>query len=167
MANKHIEKVFFDMDGVLADFDRGVNELAGFKVMPQDSTTEEEENQMWAAIASVPHFYDKLEIMPGAKEMFDYIYGIYGDRCEVLTGIPKESRGIVTAVEDKTSWMHRNFNPDIKVNAVLKKYKKNFCKGEGYILIDDFESNISNWESVGGTGILHTDPEITLKFFKS
>jgi len=29
---------------------------------------------MWQAIAKVPNFYDKLELMPGAKEMFNSIY---------------------------------------------------------------------------------------------
>ena len=52
---------------------------------------------MWAAIRETGRFYDKLELMPGAKEMFDRVYGKYKDRCGILTGIPKAKRGIISA----------------------------------------------------------------------
>ena len=62
---------------------------------------------MWDAIRKIDHFYDKLELMPGAKEMFGRIWDRYGERCEILTGIPKPERGILTAGEDKIRWMRR------------------------------------------------------------
>lgn len=161
-----IEKIYFDMDSVLADFERGVEELAGFKKTEQSSSTAAQDDAMWEAIKQVPHFYDKLELMPGAKEMFEYIYGKYGDRCEVLTGIPKPKRGIATAGEDKIAWMHRVLSSEIKVNVVFKEEKKNFCQGEDYILIDDLERNINEWKEFGGTGILHKSSEETLSIFK-
>lgn len=159
-----IKKIYFDMDGVLANFDLGVVELAKTKVIRQDSILE---NEMWDKIRSVDHFYDKLKIMPGAKEMFDYIYNIYGDKCEVLTGIPKPHRGIITASEDKTNWMHRELAPSIKVNTVYKENKKNFCTGIDCILIDDYEKNIESWIESGGTGILYKDPLEVIEFIKS
>lgn len=162
-----IKKIYFDMDGVLADFDRGVEELAGFKKLEQSSATVNQDDAMWEAIKKVPHFYDKLELMPGAKEMFDYIYSNYGNRCEVLTGIPKPKRGVTTAGEDKISWMHRVLSPDINVNVVYKEDKKNFCQDEDFILIDDLERNIDEWKENGGTGILHTASKNTLNVFKN
>ena len=36
---------------------------------------------------------------PGAKELFDSLREKYGDKCEILTGIPRKERGIVTAEE--------------------------------------------------------------------
>ena len=100
-----VSKIYFDMDGVLADFDRGVRELCGMEPPEQGVRSKAEDDRMWEEIRKVGHFYDKLELMPGAKEMFDAVYGKYGDRCEILTGIPKEKRKILTAAEDKRAWM--------------------------------------------------------------
>ena len=118
---------------------------------------------MWLAIAKVPNFYDKLELMPGAKEMFNSIYKKYGDKVEILTGIPKPKRNITTAAEDKINWVHRLFGIEIKVNTVLREEKKNFCTGPECILIDDLEKNINEWEAYGGTGILFTSSEEVLQ----
>ena len=150
------EKIYFDMDGVLADFDGGVTKLCGLKPLSQGKgRSEEEDNRMWEKIRKVGHFYDKLEPMPGAVELFKEIYEIYGDKCEILTGIQKPKRGIETAGEDKTAWAHRLLSQELKVNIVYREEKKNFCKGAGSILIDDLKSNIDDWVSYGGTGILH------------
>jgi len=156
--------IYLDMDGVLADFDRGVAELCNLQVTPQGKKRDAAaDDRMWAAIREVGHFYDKLELMPGAKEMFDRIRAKYGDRCEILTGIPKEKRGIPTAGEDKKNWMKRMLSDTIRVNIVYREQKPDFCKGKGCVLIDDLEGNIRDWEGMGGTGILHVSAENTLK----
>lgn len=153
-----IEKIYFDMDGVLADFDRGIRELCGLEFSTvQGKRTEEEDNLMWEEIKKIDNFYDKLEPLPGSVEMFQKIYAKYGDKCEILTGIPKPRRGITTAGEDKIAWVRRLLSKDIKVNIVYRAEKKNYCKGENYILIDDLDKNILEWKECGGTGILHTD----------
>ena len=36
-------KIYFDMDGVLADFDRGIEELCGIKKVDQENTNEEKD----------------------------------------------------------------------------------------------------------------------------
>ena len=95
-------KIYFDLDGVLADFDRGVMELAGFDRNGATANSGIKDDDMWQAIAKVPNFYDKLELIPGAKELFDAVYQKYGDKVEILTGIPKPKRNITTAAEDKT-----------------------------------------------------------------
>ena len=81
-----IEKVFFDMDGVLADFERGVKELCGLASQSPNAKhrSPREDDQMWASIKEVPHFYDRLAPMPGAKELFDTVYGRYGDKWEKM-----------------------------------------------------------------------------------
>ena len=66
--------------------------MAGFKKLEQSSATVNQDDAMWEAIKKVPHFYDKLELMPGAKEMFNSIYKKYGDKVEILTG-----KGVIEA----------------------------------------------------------------------
>ena len=157
--------IYFDMDGVLADFERGVKELCGMEPLCQngDRRDPETDNLMWDRIRETDHFYDRLELMPGAKEMFDRIYAKYGDRCEILTGIPRGERGIVTAEEDKRNWTRRMLSDKVKVNAVCRKHKQLYCSGPESILIDDREKTIREWRNLGGTGILHVSAEQTMK----
>ena len=153
---KKIKKIYFDMDGVLADFDGGVTKLCGLRPVKQgEHRSKEEDDLMWEKIREVDHFYDKLEPMPGAVELFLELYEKYGDKCEILTGIPKPKREILTAGEDKISWAHRILMPELKVNIVYREEKKNYCTGEDCILIDDLKSNIEDWKNHGGTGILY------------
>ena len=157
-------RVYIDMDGVLADFERGVRELCHMEPQAQNGKRDvKADDLMWDALRKVDHFYDKLEIMPGAKEMFDLIYRKYGDRCEILTGIPKPERGIITAGEDKIAWTKRNPSESVKVNIVLRKEKMLFCKDANSVLIDDRAKTIRDWKDAGGTGILHVSPEETIK----
>ena len=160
-----VKKIFFDMDGVLADFERGVKELCGQEPLDQGVSGPREE-VMWAGIREVGHFYDKLEIMPGAKEMFEAVYEKYGPKCEILTGIPKPKRGVTGAGEDKIKWVRRLLSEDITVNIVLREEKPRFCTGRDCILIDDFRKNIKEWEKSGGTGILSRNAEDTMAKMK-
>ena len=161
-----VEKIYFDMDGVLADFDRGVREMCGMETLDQGTRSPAQDDLMWEAIRKIDHFYDKLELMPGAKEMFDAVFGAYGDRCEILTGIPKEKRGIITAAEDKINWMKRILSDQIKVNICYRAEKILKCTGPETILIDDLKKNIDEWQAAGGTGILHVNVEETMKELK-
>ena len=162
VTDMQIEKIYFDMDGVLADFDRGIKELCGLEPLDQANKSPKDDDIMWEKVKEVGHFYDKLELMPGALEMFATLYGKYGDKCEILSGIPKPRRGITTSGEDKTAWAHRLLSEKLKVNIVFREEKKNYVTGPGCILIDDLEKNIREWNEAGGTGILFTSAEDVL-----
>lgn len=160
-------KIFFDLDGVLADFDRGAIELC--HTMPLDMNGKrdpEAKTALWLKVKEVSHFYDKLELIPGSKEMFDQIYSKYPDTCAILSGIPKANRGIVTAGDDKISWVHRLLSKDIKIHIVYSEEKRKYCTGPECILIDDSKRNINDWISEGGTGIVHVSPEDTIRQLK-
>ena len=158
-----IKKIYFDMDGVLADFDRGVKDLLGLSPINQADKTEAQDDEMFQAMRKTEHFYDRLEPMAGAEDMFHRIYDTFGDKCEILSGIPKARRGIVTAGEDKIRWVRRLLSVQIVVNIVCREEKKNYCTGPDCILIDDFEKTIREWEALGGTGIWHHSAEDTLQ----
>lgn len=156
-----VKKIYFDMDGVLADFDRGLIEICGIEPIDQSMKTEAQDDEMFARMREHAHYYDELEPIPGAIELFKLLHEKYGDKCEILSGIPKPRRGIVSAEEDKVNWIHRLISPEIAVNIVYREQKKDYCKGKEYILIDDLNKNISEWEALGGTGILHTSVDNT------
>ncbi len=158
-----INKIYFDMDGVLANFDKGVRDLSGKEPIDQANVAPGEDEDMWAGVRSVPNFYNKLEPMPGALNMFFTLYNKYGDKCQILTGIPKPHRGVQNAKEDKIRWAHRILSEELVVNVVYKEEKKNFCTGPGDVLIDDYVVNINSWIERGGTGILFSGAEDVLK----
>ena len=161
-----VKKIYFDMDGVLADFDRGVKELCGLEPLAQGISGPREE-LMWNRIRDVGHFYDKLEIMPEAKELFDSLYEKYRDKVEILTGVPKPMRGITDAGEDKVNWVRRLLSKDVMVNLVLREHKPQYCTGKDCILIDDYKTNIREWEDAGGTGILNKSAAETVEILKA
>ena len=158
-----IEKIYFDMDGVLADFDRGVNELCHFDHGERSNRDKEKEDAMWRAVSKVDHFYDRLPLINGALEMFKVISNAFPDLCEILSAAPKEKRGIVTAKEDKINWVKRILGQDIPVNIVTRAEKAEYAKGKGYVLIDDLKKNIEEWDENGSGILFENADEVILK----
>ena len=103
--------------------------------------------------------------MPGAKKLVDYV-SQYDYEILTAPSIKKQSR------LGKMIWLrkiHSNLFPDTpKVNfkPAKEKHKIKPSLTKSDILIDDKASTIDNWNSVGGTGILHTSTENTIKQLK-
>lgn len=152
-----VKKIYIDMDGVVADFDDGVKRLLNMEPQNQDNQTDEYQYLMWKGIREYGHFYLDLIPIDGSVEAFKKLYEKYGDSVEILTGCPKEKRGIIHAREDKVQWVNKYLSQNVKVNLVLREEKKKFVTGRDCILIDDYRINIDEWEANGGTGILFSD----------
>jgi len=157
------EKIYFDMDGVLADFDGGIRNLCHMEPVKQKKEENEETYRMWDSVRSIEHFYDRLEPYPDTVNIFFILKNKYKNRVEILTGIPKPKRHIENAAEDKIRWVRRILGEDVIVNIVYKEEKKNFVRSKECILIDDYSVNIEEWNSMGGTGILHINADTTKK----
>ena len=148
-----IEKIYFDLDGVLADFSAGLWKYCGIDPIAQGALKNGVENPMWEAIKKVDHFFDKLVPMPEAIELFEKLSEKYN--CEILSAIPRPHRGIKYSEEDKRAWVKRYLGPDVVANIVFRSEKKQFCRGAGLILIDDYQKNVDEWNEGGGFGILY------------
>lgn len=75
-------RVFFDMDGVVADFDRGVSEVAKTEKVSQDDKTQpQKKNNMWADIGNVPHLKKEIstDAERAANDKYMKKYGKNGD----------------------------------------------------------------------------------------
>ncbi len=157
MFDKEKGKIYFDMDGVLADFDRGLREFCGMEPQPQgDDATDE---ATFAAVKKVPHFYLMLKPKDDVLVLFKELREKYGDRVEILTGVPSARRGIPEASDDKREWVRKYIGGDVVVHTVRRAEKREYA--EGSILIDDYEQNIEEWDAAGGRGILHLETATT------
>ena len=151
-------KIYFDMDGVLTNFNKGVIDLLHLKPINQsDPFDYKKTNALYAKMRTVDHYYDKLEPIQEAVDLLLELYEKYSDDVQILTAIPKPHRGIITASEDKINWTKRLISDKIKINICYRAEKANFCTGVDCILIDDYDKNIREWEALGGTGILYTN----------
>ena len=63
-------------------------------------------------------------------------------------------------------WCQKNLKIDpSKVHIVQRREKKDYANKDA-ILIDDRKKNIQEWETSGGTGVLHVNVNSTIKQLK-
>ena len=164
---KEVRKIYFEMDGVLANVRRGVREMCGMKMpSPNEKLDPDYSRLLQQEIGKTDHFYSRLEFRLGSKELFDEVFEKYGDRCEILTVIPELYKDAAGAAEDKVEWVRRKLSPDIRVNIVKEEEKIRFCTGPETVLIDEREKMILEWEKKGGTGFLFSSASDTLIWLK-
>lgn len=82
-------RLFLDLDGVLADFDRAAHAILG---APPDAV---EPNVMWRRIAGAPDFFGTLPLMPDALELWRFA-APYSPT--ILTGSPRRVRTATNAL---------------------------------------------------------------------
>ncbi len=141
-------KLFVDLDGVLADFDRGVQELTG---RPADSLPEPE---MWRRIAAAAEFYDRLQWMPDGPRLWSFVRGL---EPSVLTGLPHGN----WAEPQKRRWCARELGRHVPVFTCRTREKPlvaqlNCAAEETPVLIDDRTRVADAWRKIGGIFIHHT-----------
>jgi len=148
--------VFCDMDGVIVNFNKGYEELTGTKLDGTYQTSEE----FWDPINKKgSEFWENLEWMPDGKRLWNYISEYY----PVILSSP--SRRGYGSREGKKNWVDR----ELPGTSLILEYSFNKQKYSGVdrILIDDRDSNIEQWISKGGIGILHTSTEDTIEQLKN
>lgn len=155
--------LYLDMDGVVADFDEYAHRTIG--APPSGGIYP---NEIWEKLATNPRLYRDLKKTPHADELVDYCKLMCKNRgweIKFLTAIPK-GNDIPWAFYDKMTWA-LFFFPDIPVMfGPYSKDKHQHCT-MGDILIDDRISNIDDWNSAGGFGILHKNLNDTVTYLKT
>ncbi len=151
-------KLFVDLDGVLADFDRGVLDLTGS--LPADLHPK----RMWPRIARANGFYEHLNWMQDGRVLWNAVR----ERDPViLTGLPMGS----WAEPQKRAWCARELGTDIPVITCMSRQKAQKAAettpaGTTMVLIDDREKLREPWEAAGGMFILHRSAESSIAELK-
>jgi hypothetical protein len=152
-------QLYCDMDGVLADMDKGFRELSG-GLSPKEYELKNGKNSFWKLIAKKPTFWLDLEPMPDAKILWDFIKDNFKNPAPVLLSAGQGPR----LVEQKTQWAHKHIDPTVKVIIANKgtekpKYILPSSGTVSHLLLDDTQKNIDIWDNVSlhRIAIHHTD----------
>ena len=148
-------KIYCDMDGVLTDFDVQFEKLSG-GVPPSQYEEANGKSAFWTLIDNAGvGFWVGMPWMPNGKKLWDYI-SKYNPTILSAPSMQNESR------LGKRLWVRNNLNPKPKIILASAQNKQNYS-GTNQILIDDRPSNVEQWRSKGGIGILFISTEQAIK----
>ena len=148
-------KIFCDMDGVLTDFDEQFKRISG-GVSPRQYEETNGKSAFWTLIdGGGVGYWVGMPWMPNGKKLWDYI-SKYNPI--ILSAPSKENESRL----GKRLWVRNNLSPKPKVVLASAQNKQNYS-GTNRILIDDRPSNVEQWRSKGGIGILFISTEQTIK----
>lgn len=140
-----MRRLYLDLDGVLADFDRGY--LEHFGKLPSEVSDEE----LWQNLNATPDFFDSLHPMKGAMLAFA---GLRALSPAILTACPRTNYH--EAAANKRRWVHRYLGQDVTVLPCMGGTNKPvFMHAYGDVLVDDMPKNVNAWRAAGGVGVLH------------
>ena len=150
-------KIFSDMDGVLTDFDESFKK-ASDGIAPRDYEKKFGKDKFWELIdGKGVGYWVGMPYMSDGEQYWNYIkdYDV-----ELLSSPSRSS----TSRLGKRLWVRNNM-PGVKLTLAQASKKQNYANPDS-ILIDDRKSNIDQWISQGGIGILHTSASDTIQQLK-
>lgn len=147
--------IYCDMDGVLTDFDEQFKKLSG-GVPPAEYESKNGKDVFWNLINEAGiGFWVGMPWMPNGKKLWEYI-SKYNPT--ILSAPSRENESRL----GKRLWVRNNLTPKPKLILASAENKQNYS-GTNRILIDDRPSNVEQWRSRGGIGILFVTTEQTIK----
>ena len=160
MPEVKIAKIYLDMDGVIADFDKRYK--ARYKMEPREAEEHKEFDKFFTQFIDDGEFAT-LDLMPDALQLINYLRSL-DVPTEILSSSASEKRDPQIRPQ-KLEWLEKNgieFNPIIVPG---KRHKKDYSN-KNTLLIDDTQVNIDQWRREGGIGILHADAQTTINILK-
>ena len=137
-------QIYLDCDGVLADFDRGAERILGLP--PRIFEQRHGAGEFWRRLAHADNFFDSLEPMADAYELYE---AVRGRNPIILTGLPRGK----WAEPQKRRWAERHF-PGVPVITTLAALKHEH-RHPGDVLVDDRDKHRHLWEANGGVFVHH------------
>lgn len=162
-----IERVFLDMDGVLADFTSGMHKAIGvdydplapwpYRFGPEGWDWNKEIGWPFEDMSRLCdyNFWEQLPWTRDGRGILRIVLShVDIDRITLLsTPMPNPM-----SESGKVAWIKKNLPEYLKRMVLCREKKSILAKIPGAVLIDDNDSNIEQWEDAGGYGILVPRP---------
>ena len=155
MSKIKITKVFEDLDGCLADWDKLAIDIFGSH---PEYDLHLPSKDMWRTIAKYSKngqgFFDSLEWISGSKEFWKIL------KKKTYPAVPTILSGVAIGdwcIKQKTIWINRELGINIPRILCFARDKQNYS-GPGKLLIDDKQKNLDQWAAMGGETILFKSP---------
>jgi hypothetical protein len=150
-------KIYLDLDGVLANFDKRYEELFG--VRPKETRQRRRHFwNNWETFINGKNF-ETLDLMPDATELLVVVESLKVP-IEILTSSGGHQYH-EEVKQQKINWL-KNKGIPYKPNVVPGGVKKAEFAAPWNILIDDTEKVIEAYRKAGGTAILHKNVAETI-----
>jgi hypothetical protein len=155
-----IEKIYLDMDGVIADFEKRYIDLYGMN--PKEAEKQNKFNDNFEDFIQTQQFTYLPYTFKGSVliNVLETIFLQKGIPTEILSSTANESRHAELSTQ-KSKWLE-NANILFKRNFVPGKELKYKFATPTSLIIDDTDVVISDWEEAGGIAIHHKDVDTTV-----
>jgi 5'(3')-deoxyribonucleotidase len=148
-----IRNIFVDMDGVLADFDGGVQRWYNITFTEEEKNTWEYDykahgmtpQEFWSGLTT--DFWANLEWTPEGKE----IWAMVEDYKPIILTSPPFSGG---GFNGKVEWIKRHLPEVRKDRRIIFTSYKHWNAAPGNILLDDKSDNVYDFRKAGGDAIM-------------
>lgn len=154
-------RVYLDMDGVLADFISGYNEIAGtdYKTSEQLPKSKDDDKIFRKIVGT--DFFARLPKLPNADRLVQMVVaraGEYSICSSPLRNDHENSR------KQKTEWIKNNLDPQPEEIVITPSKGKYAVSPDGVpnILIDDRTKVINEWRAAGGIAVHYVAGQDTL-----
>ncbi|AGS80930.1 hypothetical protein [Caulobacter phage Cr30] len=149
------KQLWLDCDGVLANFDKRATEIFGMN--PREFEKLNGSKAFWDTLYATKDLFYSLEPMEDAFELYDAVKHL---RPIILTGCPRGT----WAYGQKFRWRDKHF-PGVPMVCTKSEFKSHYCH-PGDVLVDDWTRYKTNWENAGGTFVVHTSAEESIRQLK-
>jgi hypothetical protein len=147
--------LFLDLDGVLADFDRGF--LACVGIAPDAYEARLGASAFWGRVGAEPRFFARLPMTADAAALWSRVEPLTP---WILTGAP---HSIPTARDEKVAWVAEHLGAAAAARTIVTtaSRKSVYCD-PGDVLVDDREKYRTAWEECGGRWVTHRSAARTI-----
>jgi len=150
-------KIYVDLDGVLVDWEKQFEKFSGGVSVETYEAEHGKDKRYEFVHKNSPAFYATAPWMKDGKILYNFLK-------ELPTEVLSHSTDL-ESTDGKKEWLQNNgiaFKPNLVPN---RSDKAKYAAGDA-ILIDDRQDVIDQFNSAGGTGILHTDATSTINKLK-
>jgi hypothetical protein len=152
-CSERLGTIYFDLDGVMADFDTSAEGVLGMS--SHEFQFKFGAAELWRRLTMVPDFWLNFQLMPGAWAMWCATADMPR---AILTALPSSNDEDID--RQKRRWVNERLG-SVKVITCQTEEKPNHCQ-PGDVLIDDRNINEKAWVAKGGHFIHYMTPSDTL-----